>query len=360
MGKIGIVGFHNLHLMQFLYKYTEILDRYNVEYDVLYWNRDGVSYKKRFNGTAICFEYLTSNYCSKLQKVEGFLKCRDFFIKTIKKNKYDKLILLTTQTSIALFDIVLSKYKGNYIFDYRDITGEKNYLYLTLVKQLIRCSYTTAISSPGFVRILGDSKKYMISHNCCLLSCDQLSENKHDDSVIKITFWGMIRQLDYQKRICDLFGNDPRFELYYHGEGSGQQLKEYCVFRNYNNITFTGRYYPEQIKDFAEQTDILMNLYENEGKQEYALTVKLYDGIRYGIPMLVSKGSFMESFIGNRQMAYYFSFSDTDKDNIVSWYKGLDKKVLRAEAEQIIEIINRDERIFENKLLEFAFEGENQ
>ena len=53
MGKIAIVGFHNLHLMQFLYKYTEILDRHNVEYDVLYWERDEVKYPIKFNGTPI-------------------------------------------------------------------------------------------------------------------------------------------------------------------------------------------------------------------------------------------------------------------------------------------------------------------
>lgn len=359
MGRLGIIGFHNLHLMQFLDKYTTILDKYNVDYDVLYWNRDGVSYKKRFNGKTICFKYLTDNYCNKLQKVKGFLKCRKFFLKTIQKNKYDKLILLTTQTAIALCDIVLSKYKRNYIFDYRDITGEKNYLYYKLVKQLIQYSYITSISSPGFIQTLGDEKKYVISHNCNLLDYNELSENKKNDSIIKITFWGMIRQLDYQKKVCDFFGNDPRFELCYHGEGGGQQLKEYCAFYNYNNITFTGRYYPEQIKTFAEQTDILLNLYDNEGKQEYALTAKLYDGIRYGIPMLISKGSFMESFIGSKQMVYYFSFADTDKDNIILWYKSLDRKVLQDEAKKIIEMINKDEKMFKNKLLEFVL-GENK
>lgn len=117
--------------------------------------------------------------------------------------------------------------------------------------------------------------------------------------------------------------------------------------------------YPEQIKTFAEQTDILLNLYDNEGKQEYALTAKLYDGIRYGIPMLISKGSFMESFIGSKQMVYYFSFADTDKDNIILWYKSLDRKVLQDEAKKIIEMINKDEKMFKNKLLEFVL-GENK
>ena len=38
--KLAIVGFHNLHLMQFLYKYTDIFDKHGIDYDVIYWDRD--------------------------------------------------------------------------------------------------------------------------------------------------------------------------------------------------------------------------------------------------------------------------------------------------------------------------------
>lgn len=67
----------------------------------------------------------------------------------------------------------------------------------------------------------------------------------------------------------------------------------------------------------------------------------------------------MESFIGSKQMVYYFSFADTDKDNIILWYKSLDRKVLQDEAKKIIEMINKDEKMFKNKLLEFVL-GENK
>ena len=41
-----------------------------------------------------------------------------------------------------------------------------------------------------------------------------------------------------------------------------------------------------------------MNLYENDKQQKAALTVKLYDGIRYGLPMIIAKDSYMEEYIG--------------------------------------------------------------
>ena len=74
MKRIGIIAFHNLHLMQFLYKYTDILDEQGIDYDVLYWNRDGVEYEKKFKGRAIRFDYPTSNYCSGIKKICGFLR----------------------------------------------------------------------------------------------------------------------------------------------------------------------------------------------------------------------------------------------------------------------------------------------
>ena len=63
MNKIAIVGFHNLHLMQFLYKYTDILTKY-ILYDVLYWDRDMDSNLKckAFKGNSISYRYKMSNY----------------------------------------------------------------------------------------------------------------------------------------------------------------------------------------------------------------------------------------------------------------------------------------------------------
>lgn len=101
MNKIAIVGFHNLHLMQFLYKYTDIFDKNNISYDVLYWDRDmDPNLKcKAFKGNSISYRYKMSNYQPKAKKIHGFVGCMRYFCKIIKKNKYDHIILLTTQTA---------------------------------------------------------------------------------------------------------------------------------------------------------------------------------------------------------------------------------------------------------------------
>lgn len=351
LNKIAIVGFHNLHLMQFLYKYTDILDKNNIKYDVLYWNRDGVEYEKKFKGNMIGYNYLTNNYIPKWKKIFGYLKAQRFFSKTIKKNQYEKIILLTTQTAVALSWIALTKYKNRYIYDYRDITMEKIPVYKKIVNMLVKKAAFVAISSKGFIPIIGQyNNKYVMSHNCRNLSYNY--HKKSNEMPIKIVFWGMVRQIKYQKKLCDYWGNDKRFEIFYHGEGMTDTLKQYCNDKGYENIFFTGRYFTEEIQQFAKDADILMNLYENDKKQEYALTVKLYDGLKYGLPMIVMKGSYMDSYIGKEAFKYSFSFDRIDE--MIEWYMNLSDNEIEISEQKFICNISKDEKIFENRLIEFC------
>lgn len=352
MGKIAIVGFHNLHLMQFLYKYTEILDRHNVEYDVLYWERDEVQYPIKFNGTPIKYSYITSNYMPKWKKVLGYLKCRRFFINQIKKNKYDKIILLTTQTAIALSLLVLARYKERFIFDFRDLTMEKLPPYKAVEMQLIKHAAFVSISSPGFIEFLPSKGDYVLSHNCKNLFVNKKDMSK--DEPIRLTFWGMVRQEAFQKRICDKFGNDNRFVLSYHGEGCTEQLAEYCQEKGYSNICFTGRYYLEDIENFVADTDILLNLYENEGKQEHALTVKLYDGIRYQLPMIVANNSFMQRYLKDYSFALPVALDTMKNDHIIEWYRSLEQTRIQKEMDSFSKKIANDDASFAKRVLEFA------
>lgn len=117
---------------------------------------------------------------------------------------------------------------------------------------------------------------------------------------------------------------------------------------------FTGRYTTEQINTFVQNTDVLINLYENDRKQTLANTVKLYDGIRYGLPMLVTEGSYMAKNIGNNAAVYCFDLEKTQVDNIIQWYHSLSKSAYPYNKE--LSKIQHDDEIFRQKLLEFVKE----
>lgn len=81
-----------------------------------------------------------------------------------------------------------------------------------IIKKIIDSSYFTAISSLGFKEVLGDNEKLIMSHNCSegLVFCPV---KKESGEKIRIVYWGMVRQADFNRRLIDLFGNDSRFEV---------------------------------------------------------------------------------------------------------------------------------------------------
>ena len=55
---------------------------------------------------------------------------------------------------------------------------------------------------------------------------------------------------------------------------------------------FTANICPDRFK-FAARTDLIHNIYANDGKTTYAMGNKYYDGIALYLPQLCSIGSFM-------------------------------------------------------------------
>lgn len=357
---IGIIGFNDLHIMQYLKKYTNFFDEHGIEYEVVYWNRSLIEDRPDFNGAFIRYDRFLNTYQPFHKKIVGFLRYTAFMRKTIAKRKYDKLIILTTQTAIPLFSLLISKYRGRFIYDYRDITAEKKYsFYRRMVQSLISASNYTMISSKGFLPEIGVSDKpnILMSHNTqrkCQKS--EYSVKQKSSSTIHIVYWGMVRQLDFNKKICDAFGNDTRFELTFHGDGYFEELKGYCLEKGYSNIDFTGRYMQKDIPSFIEKTDILNCIYENDAGTQPTVAVKAYDAIHYRLPVLISKASYLEKFMTGISGCCAV---DTDElssaaDSVYEWYRELDTESAERDFEHIEKKIFNDDATFEEKLLSFS------
>lgn len=346
---IGVFSFLSLRYAQFVYKYTNILDEQTIPYELIIWNRDEVEKPNRANW--IFYDYPLNSFQPFYKKMRGFLSFSMYMRKMIKDRKYDKIIILTTQTAIPLYDILLGKYKNKYIYDYRDVTFENVILYRILVNTLIRHSNFTAISSKGFIDNLKPSMKFVMSHNTRDFKIRPITKTSSDR--IRVVFWGMIRQLEYNKKICDLFSKDNRFELIYHGEGYRCELESYCNQNNYNNIKFTGPYKLDDIGKFAIDTDLMLNCYENDKKQKPAMTVKFYDALQYGLPMLVTKGSYMSELVIENGIGFAVDFENNDNLEAVYQWIVSNRNVsdgVNAVATQIL----ADDAIFREKLIEFC------
>lgn len=356
--RIGIIGFCNLNIMQYLYKYTNILDTNKVNYDVIYWNRLGIKEKTNFSGNAISYNHKVETYQPFRKKIGDFIKYSFFIRNTIIKNKYDRLIVLTTQSAVPITDILIHRYKKKYIFDFRDITKEKkSKSYRKIVNKIISSSYCTMMSSLGFAAELGlkTTNRLLFVHNTQKAEkSERKAKTIKKDKRINICFWGLVRPLKFNEDICAKFGNDDRFSLYYRGVGELEKLREYCQKNDYSNITFSGVYSHDEIPSFANDTDILHCIYENDDEQKNAMPVKAYDAIKYRLPILIMKGSELERFFSGKKCALSVNNTLDDLPNkVYNWYQSLNSSLIDKEYSDLDEKIYRDDLKFQNVLKRF-------
>lgn len=351
---IGIICVNSLRYSQYIYKYTLALEYLGINYYVIFWNRESDCSNELLNEHFIPYKEECDNFASRFSKVRPYLRFRSFVKGELSKRKIDKLIVLTSQTAVLFAPELLSG-KIQYIFDYRDITFEKNIAYKRLVKFLANKSEFFAVSSPYFADLIGvKTDKVIFAHNTRrkLVSHDTQKEYHFP---IRIVYWGMIRQVDFNKRVIDIFGNDDRFQLTYHGGGCSDNLIRYCQSKQYRNIYFTGPYTLSDIEGFACGTDILLNAYENDEIQAHAFTTKYYDAIRYGIPMIVTQESDMCSSVTKYGLGFCVDWLSDDVANLIfESYQKFSFEEFEHGRLMVIEKVQQDDDRFVKKLKEFA------
>lgn len=352
-----IVGCFDLLMHPYSDKYIEILKKNAIDYDLIYWNRSGDSNSDEHY---IPFQFPLNTYSSRMSKFEGYIRYRRFVLKYLKSGKYDKVFFLTTQAMVFFFPLAFERYKKKYIFDYRDETYESNRIYRKIVQACIRNSYKTVISSPGFKEIFDAScvNKFVLCHNT-KGNFDNGFVTKIPSKKMRITYWGQIRLPEYFIRLIRVFENDSRFVLKFHGEGNAESLIQYVKENKITNVFFSGRFEQNDIKRFASETDILLNCYSNDSYQKRALTVKMYEGICFGIPMLVQKDSFMSKYLKR----YGYPFIEVDFDYVEE--PDLIKEAIlgftdtHIDKHTIFDIIRADQDVFVDAIVKFI-QGEEE
>lgn len=355
--KIGLLLCANLEKAQYLYKYVELLDSMKCDYDVIYWNRNLSDYSIQCSGSFISFDEKMDSFKHLIWKTTGYIRFSRFVHIIIKKNQYDKLILFTTPTAVSVLDLCFGKYKGKYLFDYRDLTKEYFKPYMKLVQKVACLAEVFVTSSPGYLQNfeLEKIKKWVLCHNTYKDISYKKTLKLSTERPILISYWGAVRQVEYNKKVCELFGNDKRFKFVYHGEGAYDELSQFCKEKGIENIHFTGRYLLKEIEKFAAETDILFNAYDTDFVTTPSLAVKVYDSMVYQLPLIVSKDTYMESYLQDYEHVFSFSLNNKSVlDELFEWYTNLDKDKTIHSFEKLHSKISEDEMIFKKSLEGFV------
>ncbi len=345
--KILIIGFAKIKYMPYLNLYLDNIDVENNDVHFLYWDRDGGADKaiSPLVKTHV-FTKSLADELPKSKKLGAFFGFTKQAKKLIREERFDFVISLTSIPTILLSSLLLRRYKEKYIFDYRDFTFEWFKPYKALIAKMVENSAMTVYSSEKHLDFLPESKKLYIAHNFIKSSLLYKKDFiKNFSQPIKVSYWGILRNEEFNKNVIDKFAMDSRFEISFYGkkQQTVENLEDYCKKMNYSNIHFYGEYQEEDRYDFAKKTDILYNLYSVNGTEGMAMGNKFFDGVIFGIPQICTKGSYM----GEKAEEYGVGCavdvnSDTLTEDIYRYYKSLSVDDFKERCDCFRESIIKD------------------
>lgn len=315
--KVLIITSFLRNMMPYLGKYEKILKKQNIEYDIILWDREKTDKIRKFNN-----EYIFSEKCplggKKILKISSYIKYRKEILKILNTKQYDKIIIFNTLPAIAIFDILLKKYKGNYLFDYRDYTYEKYKIYRFLVNNIIKNSYRTMISSKGFFKFLNSSKKISITHNIDKnIDSEKVSFSLKNLKKVTIGYVGLIRYESENKILINKLQYSSKYILKYVGKSYFDcNIEKYCKDNKIKNVFFCGEYNNDEKNHIYKNIDMINAIYGSKSYEVItALPNRLYDCLILKKPIIVSDNTYLASVVKNNKIGIAIDLKK-DKENI--------------------------------------------
>ena len=356
--KIGIVFIGDLFYCPYVTLYISILETYGLQYDVIYWNRSGqddaagdhyISYKK----TADTGQH-------KVRKAADFWAYRNWLVMVLKRNRYNKLVILSSLTGILLFPELI-RYKNRYIFDIRDYSYERFIPYFMAERMIIKNSAFTTISSAGFRHFL-PVYPYLYNHNLSV-GGDHRKKfclKKRNSGKIKVVWMGALRYFDHHVKIIEKLSMDGRFELFFHGEGPQYRMyEEYMSGHSWPDVHFTGRYDNRRKLDLILEADLLNNSYEHCYETLYALSNKFYDGAVYRVPQFTEAGTYKAALVEKFSIGIALDVDEPDfAEKLYRYYMGIDETAFDKGCNRLLKIVNKQTALTRAKIRQFILGGE--
>lgn len=347
---IAIVFVLHPNFAPYIKKYIQLIKESGMEYRIIYWNR--MNTNVQFDVNEVVYHEEKDLSSNKLNKVRSYLKFRQFLNREFEKG-YNKVILLTTLAGLLLDRKNLIKYRDKIIFDIRDFTYESIPLYKRLVKRVVDNSAFTVISSPGFVNFLPKSDKFVINHNITVIENNE-SLGFKAKFPISIGFVGAIRHFAVDRKIIDIFGNDDRFRIEFHGFGkSYETLNEYVKHRKILNVRISGYYDNSKKKELYKNIDVINNYYGYNRVNKYAVSNKFYDSLILKKPILVNNRVYLGEVVEKYNLGFSIDLKHFDKEKFINDYFNFNFNNFITQANTILDKCLKEEDYFNLKVLEF-------
>lgn len=267
--------------------YIYLFDKYNIEYDIISWNRLKIEEPN-------CIQFNCSEGESYLSRLFSYLRYRKFVLDLLKQGKYDKVFVSTIAIGLLIYPYLKKVYFKRYIIDIRDnsITAS---IMKTTFKNLIKNSFLTAISSNGYLKWLPPSENYFIAHNypftinTDIELIEEINKFEPKSLFFNIVTIGSLRDYNENRFLIESFKNSNYVNLKFIGSGPAESaLKEYVKNNNINNVYFHGFYDKYEELDLLQDASFINILVGNDSNSKTLITNRFYLSVILGTPMIVN------------------------------------------------------------------------
>lgn len=352
MSKICILSAVNIKHMAMISLYTERLLRDGIDFDIVYMDKYGEEEFFPAKNKHV-FTNIIDHEQPRWKKAIRYMRFRSYAIRTLEMNQYDFIIVWNDVAIIMFADYLARKWKGKYSLNIRDYCHQRFKPIYWMFSWVIKNASFTTVSSLGFCAFLPPpSSRYIQVHSLNMPVLRKLSPRtgfRDVNQPIRIGFVGYVRFLEINSRLLDIFRNDSRFELHYYGAHS-EYLEDYAIKNGINNVCFHGAFPVQDTNIYMDKIDVVNNLYGNQSLSlDYALSIKLYNGVWCRLPILVCPGTYMEKIVDEYGIGYTVQTYDDDlKDRIYDWYRSLDFGVFNVNCEHFIVKVEQENQAFED------------
>ena len=352
-----IISYDDYFNIPYIRFYEEALQKQGHTYDIVLWARSGQS-----AGLPNGFEFTGKDYPSKLGKILPFLQWRKFALNILKKNHYDRLIILTTMPGVLLADQLLGKYKGKYWFDIRDFTYENVPFYKKKVANLVHGSWATSISSPAFRTFLPDSPRICQTHN---ISNEDAAVDHCPLDVnhrpMKIGFVGGIQFRVQNEMLLQQLANRPDFILKYAGKPHlGCDLQPFCQEHGIVNAEFLPAFTNDQKPAIYQDIQLINSIYGCDNQVvKLLLPNRLYDCALFKKPILVSKDTYLSEVVAQYNLGIAVDPATDDvAQEIENYLKHFDHQAFDAGCAAFLVAVAQEKAAYDKALKQFCMGSE--
>ena len=351
---IGIICFWDRIATPYLEKYENFLIENNIEYRVILWNRDP---NKTMNLKKNDIVINLNNSKSFIKKLILFFVWKKKITKVLTHHKFDKLIVLSTMPGFLLNRLIIKKFRNKYLFDIRDYTFEKNYLFRSVIGKLIDNSFFTTISSKGFLTWLPESSKIVVNHNITVNNVSEVTEPNFNGSKIEFAFVGNVR-LDKQTKsvLVNLNQSKKYISSFYGRVIPTSDTAKFIKDKNIKNVSLHGEFTNDQKGKIYSSVGLINAVYANSNNpKNYGdstpLPNRVYDCAIFKRPIVCSKNTYLEKIVNEYNLGFAINgFDDDVESQFDNYINTFDKELFVKGCNSFLLMALEEEQVFTNKL----------